>query len=107
MTKLQKRSTTSSPSVHSPAKFGSTSYRLSDGRYPHRLQLHACGGADSGQCSEAISMQAWTHSSPSSSWQVWKERNARCFRDSTASINDLLLVIKAEADRWIMAEQLT
>ena len=33
------------------------------------------------------------------SWQTWKERNARCFRDSTATVNDLLQVIKAEADR--------
>ena len=37
------------------------------------------------------------------SWQIWKERNARCFRESTASITDLLHLIKAEADRWIKA----
>ena len=37
------------------------------------------------------------------SWQIWKERNARCFRDSTATINDLLQLIKDEADRWIEA----
>jgi hypothetical protein len=37
------------------------------------------------------------------SWQIWKERNARCFRESAASISDLLLLIKAEADSWIEA----
>jgi hypothetical protein len=36
-------------------------------------------------------------------WQVWKERNARYFRDSTASVTELQQVIKAEADRWINA----
>jgi hypothetical protein len=37
------------------------------------------------------------------SWQVWKERNARCFRSATTSVTDLLLVIRAEADQWIRA----
>ena len=37
------------------------------------------------------------------SWEIWKESNARCFRDSTASANELLRIIKAEADRWIEA----
>jgi hypothetical protein len=37
------------------------------------------------------------------SWQVWKERNARCFRDATATIAELLQIIKMEADRWIEA----
>jgi hypothetical protein len=37
------------------------------------------------------------------SWQIWKERNARCFRGETASVNKLLQLIKAEADRWIEA----
>ena len=37
------------------------------------------------------------------SWQVWKERNARCFRGQSASFSDLLQLIKAEADCWIQA----
>ena len=37
------------------------------------------------------------------SWHVWKERNARCFRDASATINDLLQLITMEADRWINA----
>lgn len=34
-------------------------------------------------------------------WLIWKERNARCFRDSTSSVNEVLQLVKAEADRWI------
>jgi hypothetical protein len=37
------------------------------------------------------------------SWQVWKEHNARCFREARSSMNELLQVIRAEADRWIEA----
>ena len=37
------------------------------------------------------------------SLQIWKERNARCFRGETASVGELLQLIKAEADRWIEA----
>jgi hypothetical protein len=36
------------------------------------------------------------------SWHVWKERNARCFRGSLVSVQELLL-IKDEGDRWIQA----
>ena len=35
------------------------------------------------------------------SWQVWKERNARCFRDSPSTVIELLQLVKEEADRWI------
>jgi hypothetical protein len=34
------------------------------------------------------------------SWQVWKKWNARCFRDATATIAELLQIIKMEADIW-------
>ena len=37
------------------------------------------------------------------SWQVWKERKARCFRQSTTMIAEMLQIIKMEADRWIEA----
>lgn len=37
------------------------------------------------------------------SWQLWKERNARCFRNGSSSIQELIQVIKLEADRWIQA----
>jgi len=37
------------------------------------------------------------------SWQIWKERNARCFRDATAPVAELLQLNKMEADRWIDA----
>jgi hypothetical protein len=36
------------------------------------------------------------------SWQIWKERNARCFRDVATSMADLQQIIRAEADRWIL-----
>jgi hypothetical protein len=32
---------------------------------------------------------------------LWKERNARCFRDASTTVNDMMALIKAEADRWI------
>lgn len=37
------------------------------------------------------------------SWHLWKERNVRCFRNATASLNENLHVIRAEAERWIEA----
>jgi hypothetical protein len=37
------------------------------------------------------------------SWELWKERNARCFRNSTATVDDVLQIIRTEADRWIEA----
>jgi hypothetical protein len=37
------------------------------------------------------------------SWELWKERNARCFRNSTAIVDDVLQIIRTEADRWIEA----
>jgi hypothetical protein len=37
------------------------------------------------------------------SWQFWKEQNARCFRDVTATIAEMLQFIKMEANRWIEA----
>jgi hypothetical protein len=35
------------------------------------------------------------------SWHVWRERNARCFHGSLASVQEQLLLIKDEGDRWI------
>jgi hypothetical protein len=32
------------------------------------------------------------------SWQIWKERNARCFRNATATATDTLQLIKAEVE---------
>ena len=32
------------------------------------------------------------------SWQVWKERNAICFRESAATVAEMLQIIKTEAD---------
>lgn len=37
------------------------------------------------------------------SWQVRKEQNARCLWESTATIAEMLQIIKMEADRWIEA----
>jgi hypothetical protein len=37
------------------------------------------------------------------SWQIWKERNTRCFRDATVMVHELLSIIKAEVDQWIRA----
>jgi hypothetical protein len=36
-------------------------------------------------------------------WTIWKERNARCFKEATSSVNEVLQLVKAEADRWIEA----
>lgn len=37
------------------------------------------------------------------SWAIWKERNARCFRDSATAVQDLLRTIQAETDLWAQA----
>jgi hypothetical protein len=37
------------------------------------------------------------------SWEIWKERNARCFREAASTVDELLLVIKSQADQWIQA----
>lgn len=37
------------------------------------------------------------------SWTIWKERNARCFRESATTIPELLTMIKAEAEQWANA----
>jgi hypothetical protein len=34
-------------------------------------------------------------------WELWKERNARCFRDTTSTIPQVLSTIKHVADQWI------
>ena len=96
VTRLQKQPTTSSPNAHSPEKCGVTSRRL----------LPATAATLKWWCrlrsafSDIVNTQVWTHSLHSPGRQVWKERN---FRDSTTTIIDLLLVIRAEADQSIMA----
>jgi hypothetical protein len=37
------------------------------------------------------------------SWLIWKERNVWCFRESPSTVNEVLQLVKAEADRWIQA----
>jgi hypothetical protein len=37
------------------------------------------------------------------SWQIWKERNACVFRETSSTVSELLAVIKAEAERWVLA----
>ena len=37
------------------------------------------------------------------SWIIWKERNARCFREAATTVPELLMIIKVEADRWAQA----
>jgi NaMN:DMB phosphoribosyltransferase len=37
------------------------------------------------------------------SWQLWKERNARCFRQENAMAVDTLQAIKREGETWIQA----
>ena len=37
------------------------------------------------------------------SWEVWKERNARCFRAAAVAPVDLISAIRAEAGRWAKA----
>jgi len=38
------------------------------------------------------------------SWEVWKQRNARCFTDAVVTPADLLLIIRAEAERWAQVQ---
>jgi hypothetical protein len=35
-------------------------------------------------------------------WMVWKERNAR-FREAAATVEGLLIIIRAKAEQWIRA----
>jgi hypothetical protein len=37
------------------------------------------------------------------SWEIWKERNARCFRQDANLLPQLLQIIKAQADLWAKA----
>jgi hypothetical protein len=37
------------------------------------------------------------------SWEIWKERNVRCFRQAANSLPQLLQIIKAQADLWAQA----
>jgi hypothetical protein len=37
------------------------------------------------------------------SWQIWKERNTRCFKEAATTVPDLLLIIKVEANQWAQA----
>lgn len=37
------------------------------------------------------------------SWHIWKERNARVFRNEEEQLQQLLTTIKFEADLWITA----
>jgi hypothetical protein len=37
------------------------------------------------------------------SWEIWKECNARCFRQAETSVAQVLQVIKAQADLWTLA----
>jgi hypothetical protein len=34
-------------------------------------------------------------------WEIWKERNARCFRNASSNISELLNTIRLNADLWI------
>jgi hypothetical protein len=36
-------------------------------------------------------------------WEIWKERNARCFRDAPSTNSQLLSTIKHTSDQWIEA----
>jgi hypothetical protein len=36
-------------------------------------------------------------------WQIWKERNARCFGNDAATTSQLLSTIKHTADQWLEA----
>jgi hypothetical protein len=36
-------------------------------------------------------------------WELWKERNGRCFRDGSSSVQQLLGHIKQLVDQWIDA----
>jgi predicted negative regulator of RcsB-dependent stress response len=34
-------------------------------------------------------------------WELWKERNARCFRGAATQLHQLLAVIKHKAEQWV------
>lgn len=37
------------------------------------------------------------------SWEIWKERNSRCFRETERNPSALLQIIKVEARQWVRA----
>jgi hypothetical protein len=37
------------------------------------------------------------------SWQLWKERHARCFKEASATVTNLLMIIKVEVEQWAKA----
>lgn len=36
-------------------------------------------------------------------WELWKERNARCFRNAMSPVTQVLAVIKHVATQWVQA----
>jgi hypothetical protein len=43
------------------------------------------------------------HNDTIAAWEIWKERNARCFRSATTLSAQLLATIKHTADQWVVA----
>jgi hypothetical protein len=39
-------------------------------------------------------------------WEIWKERKARCFRNSSATVPQLLVICRNHANVWIDAGKL-
>ena len=37
-------------------------------------------------------------------WEIWKERNARCFRGANTQLSAVKDTIRRQAERWIFAE---
>jgi hypothetical protein len=37
-------------------------------------------------------------------WEIWKERNARCFRGANTEVHALKAGIKYQADQWVQAD---
>ena len=36
-------------------------------------------------------------------WEIWKERNARCFRGAATQITAIKATIKLQAELWVQA----
>ena len=101
--KTRRQLTISSQRTRSQRSFGTTSYKLLVFSYLQGQHLSLAWWRRIKSLANGQRRKGLDTLFALVSWQVWKERNARCFRDASATIVELLQLIKMEADRWIEA----